>query len=259
MPTPQPRILLYDLETALETAAVFSLRYNDYIDHTALLSERYIICASWKWLGESRVHSVSILDDGKRFRKDPHDDQHVVQALHAVLSSADVIVAHNGDSFDLKYAQTRMLAHDLPPLPPIPSVDTLKVARDKFLFNSNRLDYLGRYLKVGKKIETEKGLWLKALAGDATAIRKMVRYNQQDVILLEQVYEKLTPYITTGLHRPVTSTEQCPRCGSKDVQRRGLHRTQTQTYQRWQCQGECRGWYRSRLAEKKSRPPTRTL
>src|SRR3990167_596352 len=108
-----PRLLFWDIETSLSTVAVFQLTHNDYIDPSNLLSHRYIICASWKWQGESKVHSVSVLDDPKRFAKDPYDDRHVCEVLHRVLSSADVICAHNGDAFDLKYAETRFLFHGL--------------------------------------------------------------------------------------------------------------------------------------------------
>src|SRR6202007_1093580 len=100
---------------------------------------------------------------------DPYNDLHVLQVLHSVLAEADVIVAHNGDKFDIKFTEARMLIQGLPPLPPIQKIDTLKVAKDRFMFNSNKLDYLGQILKVGRKQHTSPQLWLEVLKGNKVA------------------------------------------------------------------------------------------
>lgn len=239
---PHPRLILWDLETTHNLAAVFQLKNDDYIPHDNIVQERYIMSAAWKVLGERTVHAVSVADDKKRYKRNPHDDYHVCAALHAVLSTADILIAHNGDKYDLKFAEARMLAHGLPPLPPIQSIDTLKVARRRFLFNSNRLDYLGKFLKVGQKKSTPKGLWLRVLAGDARALKTIVAYNKQDVLLLERVFEKLKPYIRFAL-TPDGRFRACPRCKSVNVYARGRQRTLTRTYVRYQCQS-CGGWYR---------------
>ena len=183
-PKRRPRILFWDIESSLMPVAVFQLAHNDWINPENILSDRYIICASWRWEGSKKVESVSVLDDPKRFKRDPHDDLHVVEVLHEVLSQADVLIAHNGDAFDKRYVDTRILYHGLEALPPIASVDTYKIAKTKFNFTSNKLDYIGQYLKLGKKLDTSHGLWLRVLSGDESAIREMVTYNKQDVILL---------------------------------------------------------------------------
>lgn len=253
-----PRILLWDIETSLSTVAVFQLTHNDYIDPSNLRSNRYIICASWKWLGEDKVHSVSVLNDTSRFTKDPYDDRHVCEILHKVLSSADVIVAHNGDAFDLKYAETRFLFHGLSPLPPITSIDTYKIAKSRFNFISNKLDFIGKFLKVGKKLPTTPGLWLAVLNGDRKAVKKMVTYNQGDVLLLERVFKKLKPYVSNHLNRELFGTTGCPRCGSQKVQSRGYHRAISRVYRRFQCQS-CSGWFRAAVNDKSFSPKFRVL
>ena len=65
---------------------------------------------------------------------------------------------------------------------------TLKLSRSKFKFNSNKLDYIAKYLGMGEKIKTEFGLWKDiVLNKDKDAMAKMVKYCQQDVRLLEKV------------------------------------------------------------------------
>jgi hypothetical protein len=243
-----PKILFWDIETSLQPVAVFQLAKNDWIDPSNLLGERYIICAAWKWQDDPDVHTVSVLDDPKRYKRNPHDDAHVVTTLRTVLSQADILVHHNGDKFDKRYLDTRILAHGLDPLPPLATIDTYKVAKQKFLFNSNKLDYIGQFLKLGQKLPTTPGLWMRILRGDATAIPEMVAYNAQDVRLLEDVYHALQGHIPKHPHTTVyDGTSGCPRCGSSKLQSRGVHRARTSTYQRYQCQS-CGGWTRSRLS-----------
>lgn len=254
---PEPRILFYDIETSHNIVAKFSLR-EEYVNHTSILQERYIICAAWKWLGKKKIHAVAV-NDFPAYRKQPHDDRQVVEKLNEVLASADVIVAHNGDRFDFPWIAGRALKHALPPLPPIPSIDTLKVARRAFSLNSNRLDYLGQYLGLGGKTNTPPGLWIDVLKGSEKAIREMVAYNKRDVELLEQVYLKLRPYAPEHFNAQlVGSGGGCPRCGSEHVHSRGWHASLTQVYRRFRCM-DCGGWFRSRTADKTRTVKGRTL
>lgn len=241
--TKEPRILLFDIETTHNIVAQFDLK-DEYTNPDNIIQERYIVCAAWQWAGESKVHAVSVLDDPKRYAKNPHDDYHVVKVLHELMSEADCWVAHNGDGFDIKYVATRALYHGLTPLPPVTSIDTLKVAKSKFRFNANRLNYLGKFLGLGGKIQTPTGLWLDVLKGNKQAIKTMVDYNKRDVTLLYGVFKKLIPYIPNYLSRQLFGKQGCPRCGSAKVQSRGVHRAISRTYQRWQCQA-CGGWYKT--------------
>ncbi|MGH7867674.1 MAG: hypothetical protein ACREP9_08610 [Candidatus Dormibacteraceae bacterium] len=79
-------------------------------------------------------------------------------------------MAHNGDYFDIPWVKGRLLFHGLPPMRPIPTIDTKALASRHFYLNSNRLDYLGQYLGVGKKIKTDYDLWLDCMNGDEKAL-----------------------------------------------------------------------------------------
>jgi hypothetical protein len=176
------------------------------------------------------------------------------------MEEADCIVAHNGDQFDVKFLNTRAIYHGLPALPPITSVDTYKVAKLKFRFNSNRLDYLGKLFGFGGKKHTPPGLWLDVLKGDKKAVKIMTDYNKRDVTLLESVFKKLIPYIPNYLNRELFGGTGCPRCGSKKIQSRGVQRAITRTYQRFQCQNaKCMGWFRLVKANKDSNAKHRVL
>lgn len=243
-----PRILLWDIETSHNIIAKFDLR-DEWVQSQNILRERYIICAAWKWLGERRVETVSVLNDAKRFAAAPHDDAHVVETLRGVLAQSDVWVAHFGDSFDLPYLRGRLLHHRLPPLPPNPTIDTKKIAKKYFYLNAYNLDYLGTYLGVGRKVATTPGLWLDVLRGSQPAIRRMLRYNAQDVRLLERVFLALRPWIPEHINRQLFGLGGCPRCGSRRLTFQGFRVAQTRRYRRLQCQG-CGGWMREVVSDR---------
>ena len=102
--------------------------------------------------------------------------------------------------------------------PKYKSLDTLKKARGGFNFPSNRLDEIGKYLGVGRKIENERGLWDKVWRqNDRKALKRMVDYCDQDVILLQDVYQVMNSYIYNNTNFTVLKggeKYQCPECGS---------------------------------------------
>ena len=230
------KIVLWDIETAPMVVTSWGL-FKPYLSHDNILEDTSLLCAAWKDLDEDKVYSVAIDP------KDPRDDKGVVKVLRNVLAKADVLVGHNGDKFDLKTFNARLAYHDLKPLPPRKTIDTLKVARKHFRFTSNRLDYLGAFLGVGRKLHTDYKLWLDILLhGDEKALSKMVAYNKQDVMLLQRVYKKLRPYMTNHPNQRLCSGEVCPICGEAGaLQKRGFRMTQMSRAQAYQCQA-CGGW-----------------
>jgi hypothetical protein len=238
----EPKILLWDVENSHNIVATFGL-YNTTIRHENVLQPWFMICAAWKWLGQSKINSVSLLDDTGRFKEDYTDDYHVIETLHKVLSEADAVIAHNGDRFDLRKFNARAVQHGLDPIPPVVQIDTLKIARKHFCFNYNKLDYLGHYLGVGQKVNVNNQLWLDCLVGKPKAIREMVRYNKGDITLLEDVFRILAPYADAKLNfnHFFGDGHLCPTCGSDNLQRRGWLLTRASKKQRFHCQS-CGSW-----------------
>jgi DNA-directed RNA polymerase subunit RPC12/RpoP len=101
------------------------------------------------------------------------------------------------------------------------TIDTLKIARSKFRFNSNRLDYIGKFLGLGQKIHTDFNLWKDImLNNDKLALDKMIDYCIQDVVLLEKVHKELNNHIPSKTHYGVIFGEgrgSCPECGSDEL------------------------------------------
>lgn len=243
------KVLEWDIETSHDVVAAFGLFHKQGIPPMNILQDWYIICGAWKWLDKKKVDAVSVLDDKERFEKDHTDDLHVIEILHACLSEADVLVHHFGDRFDIKKFNTRCLYHGLPPVKDLILVDTYKMAKKAFAFTSNRLDYIDRFLGGKGKRSTPTGLWLRVLKGDPLAIAEMVRYNKQDVVVLDRVYKQLRPYVKTKANYNVLDNFACPSCGSHHIHSRGTRSTTTRVYRSYQCQ-DCGSWSSSTISEK---------
>ena len=81
-----------------------------------------------------------------------------------IANTADELVAHNGDKFDIKKLRTRCIYHRIPMFPKYQSLDTLKKAKDNFSFISNSLNAIANYLGLGSKMPHEGfGLWIKCM------------------------------------------------------------------------------------------------
>jgi len=242
MKTPQVKILIWDVENAPALGYFYDYyREGNIIE---VVNPPFLLSAAYKWLGDPKVHCLA-LPDFAGYRRDRGDDKRLVEALAAVLDSADIIVAHNGDRFDITMTNTRLVTHALPPLSPKKTVDTLKIARARFKFLSNRLDDLGNVLGVGRKLpHTGKKLWLACMAGDPDAWKLMRKYNIQDVLLLEKVYLKLRPFAANhpNINYFTRQPLACPSCGSTHSQRRGATYTATKETPRLQCMS-CYKWF----------------
>lgn len=108
-------------------------------------------------------------------------------------------------------------------------VDTKKEAKKVAAFTSNKLDYLGKHLLGKGKIHVDFDLWLKVMAGNKKALKEMVEYNKVDVLRLEEVYDRLKPYMKAHPHIGALNGEErnlsCPKCGSTKIKKNGIRIT----------------------------------
>lgn len=222
------KILLVDIETSPNLAYIWDKYEQDAI---AFEKERELLCFAYKWLGDKKVKSLCLGDCPSKT---------LVLSLHALFNEADIIVAHNGDEFDIKMANAFFIKQGLTPPSPYKTIDTLKIARSRFRFNSNHLNDLGQYLGLGEKLETGGfKLWLKCLKGDKKAWKLMKKYNENDIILLEKIYKKLVPW--SKITPPINIGFTCPKCGSSHLQQRGWNINKVFMSKRLQCQN-CGSW-----------------
>lgn len=178
--------LFFDIETSANIVFSWRIGRDVMLQTHDIIQERAIICICWKWEGDATVHSLEW---------NKGCDKKLLKDFCKIIDGADEVVTQNGDAFDIKWVRGRAIKHGIQLSPKFNSIDTLKMARAGFKFNSNKLDYMGHYLGIGQKIKTEFNLWKDiTLSNCPKAMGKMVKYCKRDVTLLEDVYNKLQPY-----------------------------------------------------------------
>ena len=240
-----PKTLLIDIETSPIIGYTWGIYDQNVI---SVIQPVKIICAAWKFLDDKGV-VVKSLSDYEGYTGGIVDDKALVTELWSVLDEADIVVAHNGDAFDIKIMNTRFIAHELNAPSEYQAVDTLKVAKKYFRFGANKLDILGKYLDEGRKKGTGGfETWVRCMEGDLKAWRTMKIYNAQDIELLERVYLRLRPFMKNHPNlntiSPIKTKSQspvCTVCQSTNTIKRGFKVTKGGRYQRYQC-NDCGSW-----------------
>lgn len=228
-----PKILLLDIETAPMQGYMWSI-WKQNIGLNQIISEWFMLCWSAKWIYSDEVFS------GKLNKKEllSQNDKRICGDLWKLLDDAELVVAHNGDRFDIPKINTRFIINGLNRPSPYRTIDTLTVARKQFGFSSNRLDVLAGYFGFDHKLSTDFSLWDRCVKGDTQAMDYMSKYCDRDVGLLEEVYLKIRNWIPNhpniGLYFD-TNEQICPNCGSTDLKECKPYYTTVGRYQTFRC------------------------
>lgn len=237
------KILLLDIESSPNTAHVWGL-WQQNVSLNQLMESSYVLCYAAKWLGEKEMFFDSVHQSKPK---------KMLKGIHGLLNDADAVIHYNGSKFDIPTLNKEFLLHSFNPPSPYRQIDLLRTVRSNFRFPSNKLDYVAQRLGLGKKQEHEgHELWVKCMNGDKDAWKRMEKYNIQDVVLLENLYNSLLPWIKSHPnHNLFQDGHVCPTCASTALQKRGTSISGTGTYQRYQCKG-CGSWSQGTKAIKPS-------
>lgn len=239
---PKPRILLFDVETKPVRAWIWKTSYKMSVGHEQICKgERFdILCICYKWLGESKIHS---LDWGLKAQ----DSSAMIEAFTKVIESADLSIGHNSDKFDIKQINTQRLIHGQKPIAWPTSEDTLKQFRKHFAFPSYKLDYIAKLLTGSGKTRMQFDDWLDIVVDkNPDALEKMIKYCKRDVLKLEQIYKQASKFFTPKIHAGLLTgygKAACPRCGVFNIRLNGTIINRTGRYHRFQCK-ECATCFR---------------
>lgn len=178
------KILELDIETSPLISYTWGLWEQNVIKR---IKQSTILSFAYKWRGEGVTKVIAC---------DTHTERELLRKLWKLLDQADVVVAHNGDSFDIKKINARFLIYKFKPPSPYITIDTKKQAKKIAAFDSNSLDNLGIDLNVGRKLKHQGfELWEGCMAGVRKCWKIMKRYNKRDVDLLDRVMTRLLPWM----------------------------------------------------------------
>lgn len=242
-----PKVLIFDLETAPMLAYLWSL-YDPAVGLNQVVSHSYVLSWSAKWLGDPE-DKVMYMD--QRYATNIEDDSEILLNLWELLDEADIVVAHNGDNFDIKVFNTRIALLKGKPTSSFKSIDTCKLAKKFFKFPSNKLQHLTDKLCVKYKKSTHAkysgfSLWRECLLKNMEAFKEMEDYNRLDVLSLEELLYILLPWepnINFGIYSQC-GVNRCS-CNNEEFLSSGFTHTKTGKFEKFRC-SNCGKEYRSR-------------
>lgn len=235
------KILYIDCETSLIHILAHCIGSKQNIGHHQIIADKKISVICYMVEGEKKVHALT-WDESR-------DDTKMLTDFVEVVKQYPIVVAQNGDNFDVKVIRGRCWLASATPLPDLTTLDTLKMSRQNFKLTSHRLDYMSKAVGSSGKIGTDFQLWVDVENGDKRALAQMVKYCKKDVLELREVFLSMLPYCVKLPHNlgklfgktPPYGAIQCGQCGSVDVRKDGFAHKGQGKFQRYSC-NQC-GFY----------------
>lgn len=251
-PITLPKILMLDIETLPCLAYIWGI-YKQKPTFEQIVKDWCIITWSAKWLYDDVIYSDALTIKEANDR----NDKRILKPLWELLEECDVAVGHNLNSFDKRKINARFIIKGFKPPMTYQTIDTLKHAQKIGAFTSHKLNNLLKMLDKETKIETNYELWKRAAGtypdkeDQQKAISEMLEYNKNDVVILEDLYLTLRPWMKShpnvGLFSEVTNN-LCPACGSDSLFWKGSYVTMAGKYETFRC-NECGAIGRGRVSE----------
>lgn len=241
------KVLFVDIETKPMLSFIWSL-FEEQGGTAMLEADTSILSWSAKWLGDKEVMYAD-----QRNAKDIEDEKKILEKLWQLMDEADIIIGHNSKRFDIKRINARFIKHGMQPPSPFRQIDTLQIAKKHFAFTSNKLEYLAKYLGCKQKKLTKRKyagfeLWRECLSGNKDAWKEMELYNKQDVLVLEEVYNRLIPWDNSINFSVFNKGEHVCSCGSTQLLNKGTTINNSGIYKRYKCK-KCGKCYQDKVNE----------
>lgn len=151
-----PKVLIYDIETSLMLAYLFSLG-KQRVNHSQLLASKSmwdIICINYCWNDGSAAKTIKWTPE--------RGTAGVIEDFDKIIDEADLIIGKNSDRFDAKMINAQRMFAGLPGKPywTLGNDDLEKQMRKYFRLPSQSLDYISGQLGYGGKIKMEFSDWV---------------------------------------------------------------------------------------------------
>lgn len=173
------KIVMFDLETTNLEASI-----------------GFILCGCTKERNEEVKTFTARAADGFL------DDREICLAMRDELEQADYVCTYYGSRFDLPFINTRLIVHGERPVAKIRHIDLYYTARFKLKLHSNKLAVVAETL-FGESDKTRVlgPIWTRAMMGDSEAIKYIEEHCQIDVIVLQNVFERLRGFVNLSATR----------------------------------------------------------
>jgi len=120
-------------------------------------------------------------------------DQRIIKSCIEEMCKYKIIVTYFGSRFDIPWIRTKALHYgiEFPGYGELYHFDLFYTVRSKLNLSRKSLANATDYLGIPGKTDIDKASWRKAKYGDKVALEEVVRHNIPDVVILEQLHDKL--------------------------------------------------------------------
>lgn len=229
-------ILIFDIELAPMELYGWAL-FDQNFGLNQIKKDWYVLSWAAKWLG-SPEEEVMYAD--QRNEPDISNDYGIISQIWQLLDEADIVITQNGIKFDAKKLNARFILNGFPEPSSYRHIDTLRIAKKKFAFTSNKLEYMTdklctKYKKLKHNDFVGFELWAECLKNNPLAWTSMEKYNRYDVLSTEELYLILRPWDKTiNFNVYHDGGYQCS-CGSIDLIWSGYDYSNSSKKERYTC------------------------
>jgi len=171
---------------------IFDLETGGFYADSSIL-----LCCCVKEYRKSHIFTTRA-DNYKSWDKEKTNEKDMIVATAKMLDEFDILVAHNGQSFDKGYFNAKCLEYGVKPILRYKKlIDPVRLARRHLRLGRNTLAAIIDYFQIPvKKTPIELHLWIKATHNsDRKAMDTIVTHCDHDIKTLDIVYDKLKPLI----------------------------------------------------------------
>lgn len=156
-----------------------------------------LLVVGFKEAGKGKPVTILRIDESSTYKKEPWNDKEIAYEAKKELEKFDILVSYNGISYDTRFLDTRLVYHGIKPLSTeIKHCDLYKTVRGRLKLHSNRLEAVLSHLATpDRKTPLTAHVWQRGVAGSKPDLDLIVDHNKQDVIALEQAFNKLASLI----------------------------------------------------------------
>ena len=266
-----PKILVLDIETSPLEVYCWGL-FDQNIGLNQIKTDWSVLSWSAKWYEDAKgkvygPHKKLMYKDASQ-KKNKRDDDELLKEVWQLLDECDILLTQNGIRFDNKKLNARFALRKMTPPSSFKHIDTLNIMKKNFALTSNKLEYASnnfcvKYTKQTKREFAGFDLWKECLDGNKRAWAEMKKYNCYDVLALEELYQKLSPWDNSiDFNIYSDNLKNTCKCGSEKFIKRGFFYSPVGKFQRYKCD-ECGTETRSRKnllsKEKKETIKTATI
>lgn len=233
-----PKILTFDIETSPMEFYGWGL-FKQQPTIANIKKDWSVLSWAAKYLMEAKPMHMRVTPDQAHNR----EDRDIIEGIWKLLDEADIVVAHNGERFDIRKLNARFWKYNMLPPSPYQVIDTMKAAMRVMSPASYKLKYMAKFKDLNqKKQDTEYQWWIECVDGEKESALKHLKlmddYCVQDVYTLEDLYLDLRPWIKS--HPNVsgyveTDEPICPICANVWLKFDGYYMTQSGKYRAFRC------------------------